>query len=135
MEGFWHKHLRAAGDPHMPTYLPNLGSITQVFSQTISDQNSIRTQEHTTKVWGTLPRLPSSVPELLCKGICFYFVISVTSFCLSHPSHFHYFYCSMKTPAQRDETFLVEDKSRSYCFCQKGRGFQTTVGLRDSRET
>lgn len=56
-------------------------------------------------------------------------------FCLSQPSHFHRFYSSPRTPALRIESSLVENKPRSYRFCPKSRGCQTTVGFRDSRET
>lgn len=92
---------RAASGPRMATYLPHLSPVISVLSQTTPGQNSIKTQEHISKVVGTLPQSLSSVPGLLCKSSCFCFITSLASFCLSQPPRFHYFYCKMKTPAER----------------------------------
>lgn len=138
LEGIWHKYLRYEELQVIPT-CPHIHLTWVLSSQFSPRQLQVKTPSRHKNIlpWlsGALPQLPPCVPGLLCKSTCFCFVTSLPSFRLSQPSHFCYFYYSTKTPAQRAETFSVEDKARSYCFCPKAESCQATVGLRDGRDT
>lgn len=76
----WYEHLRAACDPHVPTHLSNLGSITPVLFQATPGQTPSGHKNILPRHRGSLPQPPSSVPGLLCQSTPCCFVTSVTSF-------------------------------------------------------